>query len=56
MDSIKQIQRHLLQDIYEWAGQDRRVNISEKGKPFLTFHSFIQVEKCSNIPILTVLA
>lgn len=35
-NSLLIIHHHLFQDIYEWAGKARTVNISKDGKPF--FH------------------
>lgn len=32
--SLLEIHRHLFQDVYEWAGKVRTVNISKDGKPF----------------------
>lgn len=46
-NSILHIHHHLFQDVYEWAGKVRTVNISKNGKPFFdgerfnyAFHSY----------------
>jgi cell filamentation protein len=39
-NSILEIHRHLFQDVYEWAGQVRTVNISKDGKPFFSGERF----------------
>lgn len=38
--SLLKIHRHLFQDVYEWAGQVRTVNISKDGKPFFDGERF----------------
>jgi cell filamentation protein len=39
-NSLLIIHRHLFQDVYEWAGQVRTVNISKNGKPFFNGERF----------------
>lgn len=39
-NSLLRIHHHLFQDIYEWAGQVRTVNISKDGKPFFDGERF----------------
>lgn len=39
-NSLLKIHHHLFQDIYEWAGQVRTVNISKNGKPFFDGERF----------------
>jgi cell filamentation protein len=34
------IHRHLFQDVYSWAGEKRKVNISKQGNPFFPVTSF----------------
>lgn len=44
-DSLLTIHHYLFQDVYEWAGKVRTVNISKDGKPFFNgerFHSGFQ--------------
>jgi cell filamentation protein len=36
------IHRYLFQDLYDWAGEVRVVNISKQGKPFLPIASFTE--------------
>jgi len=38
--SLLEIHRHLFQDVYEWAGKVRTVNISKDGKPFFEGERF----------------
>jgi len=38
--SLLEIHRHLFQDVYEWAGKVRTVNISKNGKPFFNGERF----------------
>ena len=39
-NSLLKIHKHLFQDVYEWAGQVRTVNISKDGKPFFAGERF----------------
>ena len=39
-DTLLKIHHHLFQDVYEWAGQVRTVNISKDGKPFFNGERF----------------
>lgn len=39
-NSLLKIHHHLFQDVYEWAGQVRTVNISKDGKPFFDGERF----------------
>ena len=39
-DTLLKIHHHLFQDMYEWAGQVRTVNISKDGKPFFNGERF----------------
>jgi cell filamentation protein len=39
-NSLLKIHHHLFQDVYEWAGQVRTVNISKDGKPFFNRERF----------------
>ena len=39
-DSLLEIHRYLFQDVYEWAGKVRSVNISKNGKPFFDGERF----------------
>lgn len=39
-NSLLKIHLHLFQDVYEWAGQVRTVNISKNGKPFFNGERF----------------
>lgn len=38
--SLLEIHHHLFQDVYQWAGKVRTVNISKDGKPFLEGERF----------------
>ena len=38
--SLLKIHHHLFQDVYEWAGQVRTINISKDGKPFFNGERF----------------
>jgi cell filamentation protein len=40
--SLLDIHRHIFQDIYGWAGETRKVDISKQGKQFITATSFDQ--------------
>lgn len=42
--SVRTIHEYLFQDVYTWAGEYRRVNISKEGKPFMPFQSFHMAE------------
>ncbi|MBO0472145.1 cell filamentation protein [Enterococcus sp. DIV0840] len=48
MDSIKDIHKYLFQDMYTWAGEYRKVNISKQGYPFMAFQSFPQGQQYIN--------
>jgi len=48
MDSIKAIHKYLFQDMYTWAGEYRKVNISKQGNPFMAFQSFPQGQQYIN--------
>ncbi len=39
-NSLLKIHKQLFQDVYEWAGQVRTVNISKDGKPFFNGERF----------------
>ncbi|MGM0478181.1 MAG: Fic/DOC family protein [Bacteroidota bacterium] len=39
-NALLKIHHHLFQDVYEWAGQVRTVNISKDGKPFFDGERF----------------
>lgn len=39
-NTLLNIHHHLFQDVYEWAGQVRTVNISKDGKPFFNGERF----------------
>ena len=41
LDHMKAIHRHLFQDLYEWAGQIRKVEIAKGGQQF-QFRQFIE--------------
>jgi cell filamentation protein len=41
-DTLLAIHGYLFQDLYEWAGKVRTVNISKQGKPFLPVTSFAE--------------
>jgi cell filamentation protein len=40
--SLLTIHEHIFQDLYNWAGRTRKVNISKQGKPFLPMASFAE--------------
>ena len=39
-ESLLEIHQYLFQDVYEWAGKIRTVNISKDGKPFFEGERF----------------
>jgi cell filamentation protein len=39
-ETLLKIHKYLFQDVYEWAGQKRTVNISKQGNPFFPVASF----------------
>ena len=39
-NALMEIHKHLFQDVYEWAGKIRNVNISKDGKPFFEGERF----------------
>lgn len=41
-NDLLKIHQHLFQDVYTWAGQPRRVEISKGGRQFLPMHAFPQ--------------
>jgi cell filamentation protein len=44
VDSLFQIHQHLFQDIYNWAGKKRTVEISKDGKQFFPTSHFDRVD------------
>ena len=40
ISDILAIHKYLFQDVYAWAGQYRKVNISKNGNPFMSIQSF----------------
>ena len=46
---LKAIHKHLFQDVYEWAGQVREVNVS-KGETYFSPHSRIEQSAGYNAP------
>lgn len=40
MEDILKIHKFLFEDIYVWAGEYRKVNISKEGKAFISYQSF----------------
>ena len=48
MSDILAIHNYLFQDIYAWAGQYRKVNISKSGNPFMPIQSFNTAETHMN--------
>lgn len=48
MDSIRAIHKYLFQDMYTWAGEYRKVNISKQGHPFMAYQSFPQGQQYIN--------
>ena len=40
ISDILAIHKYLFQDVYAWAGQFRKVNISKNGNPFMSIQSF----------------
>ena len=55
-DSLLKIHYFLFQDVYEWAGQVRVVNISKDGKPFFNkerLHTFFACLISASLIILT---
>ena len=48
MRDILAIHNYLFQDVYAWAGQYRKVNISKSGNPFMPIQSFNTAETHMN--------
>ena len=48
MSDILAIHNYLFQDVYAWAGQYRKVNISKIGNPFMPIQSFNTAETHMN--------
>ena len=48
MSDILAIHNYLFQDVYAWAGQYRKVNISKSGNPFMPIQSFNTAETLMN--------
>ena len=48
MSDILAIHNYLFQDVYAWAGQYRKVNISKSGNPFMPIQSFNTAETYMN--------
>ena len=48
MSDILAIHNYLFQDVYAWAGQYRKVNISKSGNPFMPIQSFNTAETHMN--------
>lgn len=42
IEDVCQIHRYLFQDVYDWSGEFRKVNISKSDKPFIPLQSFSQ--------------
>lgn len=48
MSDILAIHNYLFQDVYAWAGQYRKVNVSKSGNPFMPIQSFNTAETHMN--------
>lgn len=48
ISDILAIHKYLFQDVYSWAGQYRKVNISKSGNPFMSIQSFNSAETYIN--------
>lgn len=48
MSDILAIHNYLFQNVYAWAGQYRKVNISKSGNPFMPIQSFNTAETHMN--------
>lgn len=48
LEDIRSIHHYLFQDIYDWAGIYRTVNISKQGTPFMSLQSFDTGERYIN--------
>ena len=48
ISDILAIHKYLFQDVYAWAGQFRKVNISKSGNPFMSIQSFNAAETYIN--------
>lgn len=55
MDDYKEIHRHIFQDIYEWAGEYRKVNLQKDKTNFLPFTFLNNAEKELNKSISSYL-
>lgn len=47
-NDIQKIHNYLFQDVYSWAGQYRKVNISKSGNPFMSIQSFSSAKEYIN--------
>ncbi len=48
MTDILKLHKYLFQDVYSWAGQYRKVNITKSGNPFMSIQSFSSAENFIN--------
>ena len=48
ISDILAIHKYLFQDVYAWAGQYRKVNISKNGNPFMSIQSFSTAQSYIN--------
>lgn len=48
ISDILAIHKYLFQDVYAWAGQFRKVNISKNGNPFMSIQSFSTAQSYIN--------
>jgi cell filamentation protein len=48
IEKLFQIHKHLFQDVYDWAGKERIVEISKDGKQFFPISSFDRAYKYIN--------
>ncbi|MDR2976938.1 MAG: Fic family protein [Streptococcaceae bacterium] len=51
MKDILRVHAYIFQDIYEWAGQYRKVNISKQGNAFMAMQAFGSAETYMNLLI-----
>ena len=53
MNDVRAIHRFIFQDMYSWAGEYRKVNISKSGNSFMAKESFVMGEEYLNDLICT---
>ena len=55
ISDILAIHKYLFQDVYAWAGQFRKVNISKNGNPFMSIQSSVLPKTISTILFIPII-